>query len=331
VDYLGFLSFRQANKMKKNITSILLPVLLTALVSCASKVPSKHTAHVAEQARMFWQIDGVDTAGNPSTVYIQGTIHVGDKRLYPLAPSVLDAWNSADRIVGEISTADWAKFQNELQNRMRESVRSARGRRISDALTSEQTGALYSVLGETEARQTDLFEPWVTNLALQSAVYTSSGLSAEQGLDGRFMLLSYRQNREMEGLDDLETQFDVLAFGTYDEQLIMLQDVLDDIAGANDIEQYVHKLYDAYLADDAASLDALLKESYQTDTETAAKAALYKAYYEKTFTERNRAWADKIAAWLSEGGTTFIFAGAGHFIGADSVFSYLRKNGTLAR
>ncbi|MDR9860283.1 TraB/GumN family protein [Treponema socranskii] len=316
--------------VKKNITLILLPLVLSAFVSCASNRTVKNTAYVTERARMFWQIDGIDADGKPSVVYIQGTIHVGDKRLYPLAPSVVEAWNSADRIVGEISTTDWAKFQNELQNRIRESVRSAGGRRISDALTSEQKRALYSVLGKAEAEQTDLFEPWVTNLSLQSLVYTNSGLSAEQGLDGQFMLLSYRQNREMEGLDDLETQFDVLAFGTYDEQLVMLQDVLDDIAGANDIEQFVRKLYDAYLTDDAASLDALLKESYRTDGEPAAKAALYKAYYEKTFTERNRAWAKKIAVWLSEGGTTFIFAGAGHFIGEDSVFSYLRKNGKLS-
>ena len=131
----------------------------------------------------------------------------------------------------------------------------------------------------------------------------------------------------MEGLDDLETQFDVLAFGTYDEQLVMLQDVLDDIAEENDIEQYVCKLYDAYLADDVASLHTLLKESYRIHNESTDKAALYRTYYEKTFTERNRAWAKKIAAWLSEGGTTFIFAGAGHFIGEDSVFSYLQKNG----
>ena len=313
--------------MKKNITLILLPLVLGALVSCASNRPAKSTARVAEQARMFWQIDGVDADGKHSVVYIQGTIHVGDKRLYPLADPVVEAWNSADRIVGEISTADWAKFQNELQNRIRESVRSAGGRRISDVLTIEQKRALYSVLGKAEAERTDLFEPWVTNLSLQSLVYTSSGLSAEQGLDGQFMLLSYRQNKEMEGLDDLETQFDVLAFGTYDEQLVMLQDVLDDIAEENDIEQYVCKLYDAYLADDVASLDTLLKESYRIHNESADKAALYRTYYEKTFTERNRAWAKKIAAWLSEGGTTFIFAGAGHFIGEDSVFSYLRKNG----
>ena len=317
--------------MKKNITLFLLSLVLGVFVSCTSNRPAKSAVRVTEQARMFWQIDGVDADGKSSAVYIQGTIHVGDKRLYPLAPSVVEAWNSADRIVGEISTADWARFQNELQNRIRESVRSADGRRISDALTSDQKRALYSVLGKAEAEQTDLFEPWVTNLSLQTLVYTSSGLSAEQGLDGQFMLLSYRQNREMEGLDDLETQFDVLTFGTYDEQLVMLQDVLDDIAGKNEIDQYVCKLYDAYLADDVASLDALLKESYRSDGEAAAKAALYKAYYEKTFTERNRAWAKKIAAWLSEGGVTFIFAGAGHFIGEDSVFSYLRKNGTLSR
>ena len=311
--------------MKKNIESILVLLVLGAFVSCASNPPAKNATRVAEQARMFWQIDGVDAEGKPSVVYIQGTIHVGDKRLYPLADVVVEAWNSADRIVGEISTADWAKFQNELQNRMLESLRGANGRRISAALTSGQKGALYSVLGKSEAEQTDLFEPWVTNLSLQTLVYTSSGLSAEQGLDGQFMLLAYRQNREMEGLDDLETQFDVLTFGTYDEQLIMLQDMLDDIAGENDIDQYVRKLYDAYLADDMESLDALLKESYQMHDEPAAKAALYRAYYAKTFTERNKAWAKKIAAWLSEGGTTFIFAGAGHFIGEDSVFSCLRK------
>ena len=112
--------------MKKNITLILLPLVLGALVSCASNRPAKSTARVAEQARMFWQIDGVDADGKHSVVYIQGTIHVGDKRLYPLANPVVEAWNSADRIVGEISTADWAKFQNELQNRIRESVRRSR-------------------------------------------------------------------------------------------------------------------------------------------------------------------------------------------------------------
>jgi uncharacterized protein YbaP (TraB family) len=46
---------------------------------------------------MFWRITGTDAAGKQATVYIQGTIHLGDDRLYPLSGSVLNAWNSADR------------------------------------------------------------------------------------------------------------------------------------------------------------------------------------------------------------------------------------------
>ncbi|MBQ2479917.1 MAG: TraB/GumN family protein [Treponema sp.] len=49
---------------------------------------------------MFWKISGTDKNGNPSVVYIQGTIHVGSKELYPLDKEVLDAFNNADRIAG---------------------------------------------------------------------------------------------------------------------------------------------------------------------------------------------------------------------------------------
>ncbi|MBO7486177.1 MAG: TraB/GumN family protein, partial [Spirochaetaceae bacterium] len=62
-----------------------------------------------------------------------------------------------------------------------------------------------------------------------------------------------------------------------------------------------------------------------------AQNPLYKPYYKKMFDERNKKWADKIADYLKQGGKTFIFAGTGHFTGDNSVFSYMRKNGTLQK
>jgi len=97
----------------------------------------------------------------------------------------------------------------------------------------------------------------------------------------------------MEGLDDLETQFDVLAFGTYDEQLVMLQDVLDDIAGANDIEQYVRKLYDAYLTDDAASLDALLKRIVSNRRRTGRQSSAVQSVLRKNFYRKEQSMGKK--------------------------------------
>ena len=83
-------------------------------------------------------------------------------------------------------------------------------------------------------------------------------------------------------------------------------------------------LYEAYLANDAKKLESILTLSRMADE---ARGEFYRAYYNKLFTERNKAWADKILQYLDEGGTTFIFAGCGHFVGHDSVFANLEKRG----
>ncbi|MBQ9494607.1 MAG: TraB/GumN family protein [Treponema sp.] len=313
--------------MKKILLAFsVLFALLLAFVSCASNKGARHVAHNETQERMFWRIDGTDKNGNPATVYIQGTIHLGDERLYPLAPTVVDAWVNADRIVGEISTADWAVFETEMSNKMIQSQINADGKNVLHNITSTQRDALFSVLEKEAAEQLAVYEPWVTIAAIETAVYLNSGLSVEKGMDGQFMLLAYQQGKDMDGLDSLETQLDVLQFGNYDEQLVLLKDMLDDIAQPEEINKYTNELYEAYLAGDVQKLTKLMESSRK---EAEAKNTLYAAYYKAIFTERNKAWAEKIKAWIFEGGTTFIFAGCGHFVGDDSVFMYLKKNGAL--
>ncbi|MBP3709270.1 MAG: TraB/GumN family protein [Treponema sp.] len=312
--------------MKKNFVFSTSLILLLALVSCASNKAGRGVAQDKTQERMFWRIDGTDKNGNPATVYIQGTFHLGDERLYPLAPTVIDAWLHADRIAGEISTADWAVFETEISNRMIQSQIKAAGKNVLHNITSTQRDALFSVLEKDVAEQYAVYEPWVTTTAIETAIYLNAGLSVEKGMDGQFMLLAYQQGRNMDGLDSLETQLDILQFGSYDEQLVLLKDMLDDIAQPEKMNKYTKELYEAYLAGDVQKLAKLMEGSRK---ESEAKNALYTAYYNAFFTERNKAWAEKIKAWLSDGGTTFIFAGCGHFVGDDSVFVYLKKNGVL--
>ena len=45
--------------------------------------------------------------------------------------------------------------------------------------------------------------------------------------------------------------------------------------------------------------------------------------------KRNENWAAQIKTFLEEGGNTFIFVGAAHLIGENSVFEYLKKYGVL--
>ena len=65
-------------------------------------------------SRMLWRIDGKDKNGNPSVVYVLGTFHFATDEIYPLSDEILDAWNSADRLVAEISSDDQIRFTNEI-------------------------------------------------------------------------------------------------------------------------------------------------------------------------------------------------------------------------
>ncbi len=96
--------------------------LACVFASCATTGKGSAPATLTETpARMFWRIDGTDKNGNPSTVYVQGTFHVGDDRLYPLADMVVEAWGTADRLMAEISDEDYATLPVKVNAMMMES------------------------------------------------------------------------------------------------------------------------------------------------------------------------------------------------------------------
>lgn len=275
---------------------------------------------------MFWRLSSFDSTGKPSQVYIQGTIHIGDDRLYPVADSVLAAWKSADRLAGEISTEGWASFQQELQKHMIQSYTDAAGRSVYDGLSDSRKKTLYSVIDKKTADSLALFEPWVLNTSVSTYIYIKAGLSPLKAMDLWFITQANKEGRHMEGLDELETQFSVIQYGTYDEQLVLLQDSLDTIADSAEMDKITGRLYDAYIAGDVKNVAAILDSE---NKKSAGRVPFYKRYNTALFSDRNQAWSEKIESWLSEGGTTFIFAGCGHFVGKDSVFTCLKKNGAL--
>lgn len=66
-------------------------------------------------------------------------------------------------------------------------------------------------------------------------------------------------------------------------------------------------------------------------TKTTVKAALLTALLVlcTPHDKRNKKWAKDIASFIEDGGITFIFSGCGHRAGKNSVFEYLRRQGTI--
>ncbi len=313
--------------MKKfRLKSILALALMISGIFVSISCKSTSFAEPEMKERMYWSICGTDSKGNPSTVHILGTIHVGDERLYPLPSQVMDDFENADRLVAEISSEDMDALQGELIKSLITNLIKAQGRNVMNELSESELETLFSVLDETIARPLGMYEPWLLTNTISVFQYASCGLDATKGVDQFLMDKAKKDGRSWEGLDTLQLQIDVMQFGTYEEQLAVLKSILLVLENPEIFNNYINNLYEAYLAgDEKAMLEADEDEEELMGESDPMLEEYSKNYNEALLTKRNKAWAEKIRGYLNDGGETFIFAGSMHFLGKDSVFSFLGK------
>lgn len=320
----------------KNLKRMLTAVLALSFmlfVSCATTSTGTKTAKQKAtlektSERMLWKISGTDKNGIPSAIYVQGTIHVGDERLV-VSDNVKKLFLSADRRIGEISSADYPKIEAETTEMMIEGAKAValETKDFRNDLSKESNAALLSLIPEENVAQFAMFEPWVTNLLLSSSVLVTSGLDPNKALDSYFVNYAASNGLSTQGLDELQTQLDIIKFGSWDEQIVLLSETIKSLSTEDELEKAkkeVSDLYEAYINDDVAKIAELTDSSKDEESEVA------KRYSKMLWHDRNAAWAELFEEYLKEGGTTFIFAGSGHFVGKDSVFMEMKKNKTLS-
>ena len=304
----------------------------SAKASASEKASVQKATLTKEKPRFFWKISGTDKNGNPSFVYIQGTIHLGSEKLFPLDKEVLEAFNSADLLAGEISSEDMGKIQLYSMRLVQESFIKAGGKKVSENLSEKEVESLKTLLGGPLAfNMVDKAEPWVLSLALLGkTVQETTELTAEYSIDSYFLKLANEASRKVIGLDDLKSQFDILTFGTYEQQIKILKASIKECSEEDCIQETkaeLDSLYKAYLSDDLEMLATISQES--NEKEISEYGDFGEEYQKLVYDKRNEGWAKDIKEFLENGGSTFIYAGAAHWVGKNSVFEYLRKQGTI--
>lgn len=325
--------------MTKKIFNLLTTLLLVFLISsCASTNVTKNIASPEQISNkttkaatikkhknsMFWEITGKDKNGLPSTIYVLGTIHVGDSRLYPVPDFIESAYENADRIVGELSTDAWEvmtlatnKLKNDSEKREAERIKNT-GKTLSDYLTEDEKNYLLNYVKSEDI--INKYEPWFLLSELSEVPITLSGLDSTKSYDIYFIEKSIKDERNIEGLDTVQNQLDVLSYGDWNTQLLMLKDNINDLI--NDSEyagNHIIDIYETYLAADEKKLTKIINSNIKDNNTEYSKD-----YYNSIFVEKNKNWANKFETFLKDGGTTFVFAGCGHFIGEDSVFQFMK-------
>lgn len=314
--------------MKKNVVRICIFIcILISVLSCAS-IPKVTQANLIQsEQHMMWELRGT----NGSIIYILGTFHLANEDLSPLGDEVIALFDSADRIVGEISTEDWGNYQQVLINNLVQSIPITNNqyKDITQYLTKEESALLTELLGENTMNSLKLYEPWVITSTLSTALYAALGFNAEQGVDIQLITRATQTNRHMEGLDAIQTQMDAMRYGTYEQQLVILQNTLQLLTELenSDETEIMMTMYEAYKDGDHDALALIMQKEKELEMEEQSDYAV--GYYKLLMDDRNAAWAEKFHEYLEMGGITFIFAGSGHFVGENNVFDIMREKGYI--
>jgi len=298
-------------------------ILSFTVISCATNTRVKSKAVLIEHPeRFFWEIKG-----DKGSVYVLGTMHVADESFYPIEENILKTFDNADRLVSEIGgAAEMQAFIAELQTFIIKNMTTDLQKNLLRNLSKEELAVLYEVIGESTVQQLALFNPWLINLTLSQFLMHQAGMDGEKGLD--LYLMQRAGERKVEALETAQQQLDILSYGTFEDQLAILKNTIQAWQNLDSSIKEIRNMRELYLANDRKKFSALLLDLLLEipPSFTAEKA---QTYIDALLTDRNRLWAQKFDTYLQTGGTTFVFAGAAHFLGDSSVFEIMRQKKLL--
>ncbi|MGM8216701.1 TraB/GumN family protein [Bacillaceae bacterium W0354] len=266
----------------------------------------------------LWKVENGNT-----TVYLQGTIHVGTKDFYPLHESIEKAYHEADVVVPEIDLNEIDMF--EIQSIYSELGEYNDGTTIRDHLSDETYDELSRVLTDLglPIQAVEHYKPWMLTSLIQSLMAEQLGYL--YGVDEYFLNKAKLDGKEVIPLETAELQFNVLSGVSHDYQIEMLKESLVDI---EEYDQQLQEMFALYKAGNEDELLEYLMVDAEED-ENAEFADEAQAYLEALNDERNYGMADKIQGFLEEddGRTYFVIVGTLHLILEPHVGSILEERG----
>lgn len=269
----------------------------------------------ADSKSFLWEVR------SPTThVYLLGSVHLANKTLYPLKPTIMQAYNSSETLVVEADTKSIDKSQvNKLTQKYGMYQKGTDlQKEIPKELYQQLDAKLLKINMQAEYFKT--MKPWLVGLTYTMLSFSLQRLhdsererfSQSYGID-EYFLRQARGKKPIEELESAEFQIKLLGSMPKNEQILFLEYSLD---GKSQLD--MTKLMTIWKEGDIPSLEKMLFRALQANKK-------YEFIYEKLFWKRNRSMSEKIEGYLTGKKVYFIVVGAGHLVGKDSIIDILQK------
>lgn len=301
--------------MKQCSTGLLILILSFFSITGCSESDSS-TGPATESGKSFlWEVSSA-----VNTVYILGSVHIGERDIYPLADSIEHAFDQSGSLVVEIDMTSENIWQ--LQRLMLEEARYPPGEDLRSNIPEElyqEVGDRWKQLGLNSPLlnlNLDDFEPWFVAQMLFEMEMMNLGYSADYGIDMYFMNEATESSKPIIGLETVKFQLDLLNSMPYEMQLISLEEIIAMPPTKDDLED----MFEAWKSGGTQVMEKITFESLEEYPE-------FQPYYAEMLDERNFRMVKQIEGYLEDDEIYFVVVGAGHLVGDNGIVELLTQKG----
>ena len=268
-------------------------------------------AALAVDAPFLWRVQG---GGAPH--YIMGSVHVLPASAYPLPAALRQAYADTEELVLEADPA--ALSSDGAREHMLRAATAGEGLGSEiDAELHEQVRARARAL-ELPPEICDPFRAWFCALTLGLIEFQRAGMDPNLGLDQHFYRQALAARRPMSWLETPQTQFELFIGMDAEMARQFLASSLEDFQRP--------ELQPAALIQLWRRNDTQAMARFVTDT-----AREFPGFHQRMMSQRNAAWAEKLAPRLQDARPLLIVVGAGHLVGPDNLLDTLSRRGLKVR
>jgi uncharacterized protein len=257
-------------------------------------------------------------AGHGHTMYLFGTMHVGQPGFYPLEPRIAAAVAGASKLALEI---DPAEDPSAMAQALQSYGMAAPGAPPPD-MTPAFRERLRKALDKTgiDSGAVSQFKPWLVATVLAMAEYSSQGYRADLSVDAHLAQLARDSKVPVIGLESPASQMSLFNRLSDREQLLFLEESIDLMESGKQKAE-VREIVEAWRTADRRAFDAIAER-------TASDTSMSGRFVKKVLLdERNIGIADKLVGLLKRDDNSVAAIGVLHLIGSNSVPALLIARG----
>lgn len=265
---------------------------------------------------------------NGNTMYLFGTIHIGDSRNDIIVNDLSDELQSCDAIAVEFDSVEFSENLDE-QLAVMSTLLLSDGTTTKDHFRKDLYEKCVKYMTEAGVydEMYDTYCPGFWYMTLSQAAVKKSDYSGDYGVDGMLTKKAYEFKKEI--LEFESAKFQMESFRNLSDELVNLLTEAFFKTEA-DYNSNLSKLYNAWTVGDEAEIQKMLdgeNVSQNNEELTAEQKKLVEEYQNALTHDRNKKMGEKAVSYIDSGKNVFVAVGTAHIIGDTGIVKYLKDKG----